>query len=152
MEYIECPQVYKGDKKSLFLAGGISNCPDWQSQIVQLFSKSSLQIALLNPRRKKFDVTNNKLTEEQIVWEYNHLQKADAILFWFPSGDSLCPITLFELGAHLYKSPKKPLFVGCGTKYPRRLDVIIQTRLIRPEIKVVDSIDALVQQVIEHFT
>ena len=52
MKYIEVPEVYKGDEKSLFLAGGISNCPNWQKELVDLLKNK--EIVLLNPLRKKF--------------------------------------------------------------------------------------------------
>ena len=72
------------------------------------------------------------------------LQMADAILFWFCS-ETLQPITLYELGA--WSMSNKPLFVGVHPAYLRSLDVIVQTRLTRPEIHVVDSLQALAAQV-----
>jgi len=33
MIYIESPQRYVGKGKSVFLAGGITNCPNWQQRI-----------------------------------------------------------------------------------------------------------------------
>ena len=69
-----------------------------------------------------------------------HLRLANAIAFWFPP-ETLCPITLFELGA--WSMTDKPLFVGVDPKYQRRLDVKIQTKLVRPEITILESLKDL---------
>ncbi len=122
MSVIECPKIAP---KSLFLAGGITGCPDWQSVMIDLLKDANL--ILFNPRRKEFDINNKNLTEEQINWEYYHLNQADAVLFWFCK-ETLCPITLFELGKCLVL--KKELFVGCDTEYVRVNDVLIQSRLM----------------------
>ena len=54
MQYIEAPHPYPQYVllKSIFLAGGITNCPDWQQQMVQLLHHTDYM--LLNPRRKCF--------------------------------------------------------------------------------------------------
>lgn len=142
MRYIECPEVYEGNERSLFLAGGISNCPIWQPDLVKLLEETDLVI--LNPRRKHFPTDNPNIEEEQINWEYNHLAKASAVSFWFPR-ETLCPITLYELGKQ--SSGKKPLFIGVSPDYQRKKDVEIQTRLIRPEIKIVYSLEDLAEQI-----
>ena len=39
MRYIECPEVYNKNEEtetSIYLAGGITNCPDWQQEILKL--------------------------------------------------------------------------------------------------------------------
>ena len=41
MKYIECPEVYEGNERSLFLAGGISNCPNWQPDLVKLLEDTN---------------------------------------------------------------------------------------------------------------
>ena len=44
MKYIECPQVYKkqGRELSVFLAGGITNCPNWQASLVKLLKDKNV--------------------------------------------------------------------------------------------------------------
>jgi hypothetical protein len=142
MQYIEAPAEYKGKGKSLFLGGGISNCPDWQKEFAALLKNERL--VLLNPRRKEFGKQFQKIMKEQISWEYKHLRKADALIFWFPK-ETLCPITLYELGAHAMTS--KTLFVGMHPKYKRRKDVEIQLKLVRPKIKIVYALKELARQV-----
>jgi hypothetical protein len=136
MKYIQLhPQA---NEAVLFLAGGISNCPDWQSILAAQLETTHW--TLLNPRHADFDSSNTSLAEAQILWEHEHLRLASAIAFWFPS-QTLCPITLYELGA--WSMTQKPLFVGTHPDYARRLDVMVQTRLVRPEIQVTDSLEAL---------
>jgi len=142
MRYIQCPQIYKGGERSLFLAGGISNCPIWQSDLAKLLENTGL--TLLNPRRKHFPKDNLNIEEEQISWEYDHLEKSSAVSFWFPK-ETLCPITLYELGKQ--SSSDKPIFIGVHPEYPRRKDVEIQTRLVRPKIKIVYSLKDLADQI-----
>jgi len=129
-----------GDRDtSIFLAGGITNCPDWQGEIIPLFKSKSLLV--FNPRRS-FMPENAK---EQIVWEFRRLQMIKNILFWFPK-ETLCPITLYELGAaaqHFWKT----LFVGTHPEYQRKLDVETQLGLLRPEIRIVSSLEQLAEQV-----
>jgi hypothetical protein len=72
------------------------------------------------------------------------LHRADAISFWFPC-ETLCPITLYELGA--WSRQDKPIFVGTHPDYKRRLDVQIQTELARPEIQVVHTLSGLANEV-----
>ncbi|MBC7809361.1 MAG: nucleoside 2-deoxyribosyltransferase domain-containing protein [Akkermansiaceae bacterium] len=126
---------------SLFLAGGISDCGDWQSEMIALLADSGW--SLLNPRREVFDVHDATVSEAQIAWEYRYLRQATAVLFWFPP-ETLCPITLFELGGALERSA--PVFVGCHPNFARRDDVRVQVALRRPAVPVVGSLDTLADQ------
>lgn len=142
MIYIEAPKEYYGKGRSIFLAGGITGCRDWQSELVDLLKDE--EITILNPRRKNFPDNNPKASEEQIKWEHIHLRKAKAISFWFPD-ETLCPICLYELGT--WSMTNKQLFIGLDTGYKRRQDVELQTKLVRPEIEIVYSIDSLSKQI-----
>jgi len=140
--YVEAPVAYTGAGPSLFLAGGITDCSDWQAEARKRLAGSGFD--LLNPRRANFPMDDPGAAEEQITWEHDHLRKADAILFWFPAG-AVQPIALYELGA--WSMTGKPLFVGADPGYARRPDVEIQTKLARPGLPVVSDLGALVQQV-----
>ncbi len=142
MKYIECPEIFSGKEKSLFLAGGISGCSNWQQEFV--FLLKDLNLTLLNPRRRFYSENNTNLEQEQIKWEYEHLNKASAVSFWFTE-ETLCPITLYELGKQSANS--KILFIGVHPNYKRRKDVEIQTSLIRPEVKIVYSLQDLANQI-----
>jgi hypothetical protein len=140
MRVVQCPAEAEPDslEPTLFLAGGISNCPDWQSELLEVLRATDWVV--FNPRRVDFDSSNSHLARSQIEWEHRHLRRSSAIAFWFPP-QTLCPITLYELGA--WSMTEKPLFVGVDPMYARRVDVLEQTRLVRPDVRVVDSLEAL---------
>ena len=128
--------------KSVFLAGGITGCPGWQQEMRSLLQDTDL--VLLNPRRAHFPIGDPSAAKEQIAWEWNHLRHANGILFWFPC-ETLCPITLYELGA--WSMTSKPIFVGVHPDYKRRQDVEIQTQLSRPNVVITYSLEDLARQV-----
>jgi hypothetical protein len=142
MQYIEAPQTYDGNETSLFLAGGITGCPDWQflmSTTLQILT----DLVVFNPRRKNF-VMKKDTAREQIVWEHDYLRKATAISFWFPH-ETLCPIVLYELGA--WSMTDKKIFVGVDPGYQRAEDVKIQTALVRPDVQIATELDELAANV-----
>jgi len=141
MHYIEAPQAYHGNEPSLFLAGGITGCPDWQKEMVAKLQ--GLPLVIFNPRRTHFPQHIN-VDREQIEWEYTYLRKATAISFWFPE-ETLCPITLYELGA--WSMSDKKIFLGVHPKYQRIVDIKIQTALVRPDITLVQTLDELSQNI-----
>lgn len=146
--YLEAVTYKKIPDKSLFLAGGITGCWNWQAEIKpHLLTIPGLWI--VNPRRESFDVSNPKETDIQIEWEHHYLDACPNILFWFPE-ETLCPITLFELGK-MAMNPNKTLFVGCHPWYEREKDVVKQLSLIRPEIKVSFDLESLVNDIKKHF-
>ena len=144
MIYVEAPGIHTDRFYSVFMAGGITDCPDWQTDMVGLLKDSHL--TLFNPRRKDFPIHDPGAAQAQIEWEFRYLRRAEAIMFWFPR-ETLCPIVLYELGA--WSNKYKSIFVGTHPDYARRQDVIIQTSLVRPGMKVVDSLEELASQVID---
>lgn len=149
--------------KTLFLAGGISNCPDWQKIAIDLFDKkvSDENLCIINPRRANgIDFNNEHDSTNQILWEHNYLNQAKHILFWFPR-ETVCPITLFELGKYVQKketgrsrdgcSGPANLTISIGThpEYIRKLDVKIQTMLMCDKIKINTDLESLVEDVIK---
>ncbi len=143
MRYVEAPETWDSEQEpgnGIFLAGGISNCADWQSHLTALLDGLSDEYVLLNPRRTQYPADDADAAEEQIRWEHSHLRKADAVVFWF-TPPTLNPITLFEYGKCLVG--RKPSFVGCHPDYARRKDIIIQTGLEKPEQIVVSNLDDL---------
>jgi hypothetical protein len=147
MKYIECPATFEaGDHQyvSVFMGGGISSCPDWQTEMKNLLEPNP-KILLVNPRRSNFDVSNENMAVEQIHWEHDHLHNVNAIMFWFPK-ETLCPITLFELGVHASRH-SNVIFVGCHPEYQRKLDVEVQLSLIRPDVFVHDNLASLASEI-----
>lgn len=120
-------------KKSIFLAGGITGCDDWQSDMIEelqdldnsgLFDLRGLVI--FNPRRDNFDVMDMEVKIEQIRWEHKCLEECDICSFFFPASQSVQPITLYELGKHMNKQIS---VVGIQNGYLRAEDVKIQLAL-----------------------
>lgn len=124
---------------SLFIAGGITDCPEWQTEAIAGLSDTDL--VLFNPRRATFNVRDPQAAPGQIQWEHEMLRQADAIMFWFCE-EALQPIALYELGA--WSMTNKPIFVGAHPNYKRRLDVVHQTQLIRPDIYIAGSLDGVI--------
>jgi len=141
MVYVECPNVSTSNKKSLFLAGGISQCRDWQHLIVSKLH--TFDIVVYNPRRASFDHDNQDVASEQIIWEEEKMRNADIIVFYF-CRETLCPITLYELG--IYNMTSKPIIIGMDPDYSRRIDVEVQTKLKRPEVPIVYGVNNLLKE------
>lgn len=141
MLVVRSPQILP-EKIDLFLAGGISGCPDWQSQAVQLLDSTTGVV--VNPRRVGDLAPDGDMATEQIAWEHDALSRAAVVLFWFPY-QTLCPITLLELGAAMHR-PWQQLFVAAHPQYQRRFDVIEQLRLQRPEVGVSSSLETVIKE------
>lgn len=164
IEAVNHPQNVIVGTPSLFLAGGISGCSDWQADLIdRLKVQMSDQqanygfqenVVIYNPRRADFPIHDPDAAKDQIEWEYEYLQKASAILFWF-APETFNPIVLYELGFYLGKHyaasekfPQKPLFIGVHPEYARKNDVIIQTKLSGHKGKVALTFHDLTEQVI----
>lgn len=139
-KYFEALDEYDkqdGDK-SIFLAGGIVGVSyNWQREMAERLSDSNLIV--LNPRRV-FPEGDPYATTKQIKWEFDHLRKADMILFWFAK-EGLCQTSFYELGA--WSMTDKPLFIGIEPGYVKRGGVEKQTKLARPDVPIVYSLDDL---------
>ncbi|MER6011565.1 nucleoside 2-deoxyribosyltransferase domain-containing protein [Streptomyces bluensis] len=109
---------------------------------MNLFERQGFNGTVLNPRRAHFPVGDPDATPSQVTWEYRHLRKADAILFWFPASPSTQPIALFELGAALERTA--PVAVGCDPGYSRRLDVRLQLAHAAPSAVLHNTLQATV--------
>jgi hypothetical protein len=147
MIYFEAPDTLgvRTDLPSVFLAGGITGCPPWQNTMVELLRDREAdrgELVVINPRRST-EFTED-MADAQIKWEWFHLRMAERLLFWFPSA-TLCPITLYELGA--WSMTDRPMVVGCEPGYARTLDVVTQTGLVRPDVTVVDTLEDLADEV-----
>jgi hypothetical protein len=146
MKVITVLSISKAVNLAIFMAGGVTNCPDWQQEMLELLKDCDLIV--FNPRRNNFPIDDPKATYEQIKWEYERLHEADAVMFWFPC-ETLCPIALFELGAALERD--QAIFIGVHPEYKRRQDVEIQTKLGGSSLvhSIVYSIPDLAEQIVE---
>lgn len=126
---IECPNDIKREdllkrENNLFFAGGITGCPNWQADFATLLQDEDL--VAFNPRRTIWPIDDPNSTEVQVSWEYDYLNKAEAISFWFPK-ETDCPITLYELG--YWSQSAKAIFVGMEPGYSKKNEII--TRPLR---------------------
>jgi hypothetical protein len=159
-QYIEAPNIEQiKHNASLFLGGGITNCSDWQKEVIAALKDKEMTI--VNPRRENFDVTDPSASAAQIDWEYDYLRECNQVMFWF-SSETVCPITLFELGATLERwhyeqwllgqsndpVPPQTIFIGCHPEYKRILDVTHQAR--RKGFGVIVGLENLIKAVKEH--
>lgn len=148
MKFITCPETpdFSGElPKIIFMAGGITGCPDWQSEfqtIIKSHTEISDDFVMVNPRRPNFDVRDPSMSEQQIEWEAKWLERAWLTTFYFPP-DSLCPITLFELGKQLGLG--RNVLVAAHSDYARKIDLVHQLRLMRPDARLISGELPLVQ-------
>jgi hypothetical protein len=135
MQYVEAISEERAVHKSIFLAGGISGCRDWQKELVEKIGDSKCDITVFNPRRKSFDTSSDiKTAFNQIKWEFDRLHGSDIVSYWF-SKETVCPLSLFELGGGLQRR-HQTIVVGIDEGYTKANDVVIQIGLCRPDIKV----------------
>ncbi len=142
MRVIQAPEALDGPELSVYLSGGIPTNDDWHARFIALLADSSL--VLIDPRRINYPWEDPAAVEVQVRWERRHLRQASAILFWFPP-ETLAPITLYELGA--YSMTDKPLFVGVHPDYQRRIDVMVQTGLARPDAPILSTLEELAARI-----
>lgn len=128
----------------VFLGGGITNCPNWQAEVINNFKmydkkfKGELDdLVLLNPRRENFPIDDSNASSEQIAWEFKWLQEMDIFSMYFIGGESDQPICMYELGRnlarmkHIYASDfDDRIIISCDPNYKRATDVKIQLNLM----------------------
>lgn len=128
------------NKPKIFLAGCANT--EWRKEFVEYFKDKD--VILYDPKRSDWNLMDKSATIEQITWEYQHLNNADIIVFWF-NGGSVCPITLLEFG-EWGLARGTPMTVGVSNDYEKRTDIYVQTILAKPTTRIVDSIEELVYE------
>jgi hypothetical protein len=85
-EYSHEVSLPKGE--SIFLAGGITGCQNWQDKVINALCGFG-DITICNPRRNTW-ATDAPADEvrRQIFWEYTYLQSVSQVLFWFSNVNS----------------------------------------------------------------
>lgn len=142
MKIITAPETYKYNESDIkvFLAGGITNCPDWQSKVINYLNNIDFdllsKLVVFNPRRKDFPIHDKSAAFQQIEWEYNMLEKCDIFSIYFSSGESDQPICMYELGRNILRMQMKypvdwqdRIIISVEDGYRRKQDVLIQTGL-----------------------
>lgn len=137
MKIITAPEEYqlRSDEISVFLAGGITNCWNWQQSVLTQLSSSSYltdHLVVFNPRRDNFPIEDPDASRAQIEWEFKYLNQSNIFSMYFTSGQSTQPICMYELGRYLEVNklihPSKSI-ISVESGYVRENDVIIQSEL-----------------------
>lgn len=144
MKVITAPEsLYKGEMPKVFLAGGITNCPWWQNDVIAMLT--NYEGVLYNPRRKNFPIENPNAAKEQIEWEFHALNNSDIFSIWFSNAESDQPICMYELGRHVARLSENinKIVIGIEPGYKREQDVRIQMELVDPSIsnKISDTLE-----------
>ena len=146
MQIIIAPEAFqkKENQIGIFLAGGITNCSEWQNEVIKCLNDMSKyvedgleKLVIFNPRRKNFPMDNPNAAEEQITWEFNFLEKCDIFSIYFDYTEkSDQPICFYELGRNLVKMEikfpedfKERIVISYKENFKRAKDVIIQSNL-----------------------
>lgn len=143
MKIITAPTIYtpKENEISLFLAGGITNCSNWQNEIIQRIERLrpddiDNDLIIYNPRRENFPIHQSSAAEEQINWEFNNLSRMDIFSMYFCAGESDQPICMYELGRYISQMQIRfptdwhhRIIISVENGYRRINDVLIQTKL-----------------------
>ena len=163
---ITAPEAYKpqADDVKIFLAGGITKCPDWQQQVIDLIDKNAPdfvrdRIVLFNPRRKYFDIKKKAESKRQVEWEFKYLEMCDIFTMYFCDSESVQPICMYELGRYITRMQMKYPFraywedrivVASSAKYSRYTDVRIQMDLVGIYVEPyeIDNLEAYVDDII----
>lgn len=142
MNYVEALDRFIPEgNPTMFLAGGITGCPDWQDAVRRSMDLMQTPVTLLNPRRKDFPMDDPNASESQIRWEFDMLLAADLLFFWFCE-ETVQPIVLYELGRWAHTA--KPMALGVHPRYVRRQDVEIQVGLLRPDLEIANTLPELI--------
>lgn len=141
MRIITAPENYVKEPNDIcvFLAGGITNCPDWQSEVLEKLANTTNNdnLVIFNPRRDNFDVKNPNESIIQITWEFKMLEMCDIFSMYF-CGDTESdqPICFYELGRNIARMQMKypgswedRIIVSSDKKFKRYKDVQLQTLL-----------------------
>jgi Arc/MetJ-type ribon-helix-helix transcriptional regulator len=141
MDYVEALNEITEDhpKPYVFLGGGITDCPDWQAQVVEML-KDFPHGTLINPRQSQFDMEDPQGGLKQISWEFDKIWEKCAIFTMWFCKETIGPICLFELGSALGRQRVvnqifaqrfafAAIIVGGDPEYSRKLDVEVQTAL-----------------------
>lgn len=135
MRVITAPEKYVRNEGDIFvfLAGGITGCPNWQETVIDYFKTQSIgsrghiydHLILFNPRRDKFPIGDPDAAWNQIEWEFEALEQCDIFsMFFCGDTNSVQPICFYELGRNLQRMI---------TKYDGKLSDILWHTVITAE-------------------
>ena len=136
-QIITAPSIENAKFISVFLAGGITNCENWQKEIIKELEFED--ITIFNPRQKNFDINDKSASVKQITWEFERLEQMDIFSMYFCNSSSDQPICMYELGRNIIRMQNRfpnnwqdRIIISIESGYKRSQDVIVQTALCAP--------------------
>ena len=144
IQVITAPSIELPKFKSVFLAGGITNCKEWQKEVIEELKNTD--ISIFNPRQEHFDITDKNASYKQIKWEFERLEIMDIFSMYFCNDNSDQPICMYELGRNIVRMQnrfpsdwQKRILISVESGYRREKDVLVQTELISKDIYIIDN-------------
>jgi hypothetical protein len=139
----------------IFLAGGITNCSEWQDEVIKQLELINTNFIVCNPRRKNFPIDDSNAAQEQIEWEFNALEKCSIFTMYFDDSISDQPICFYELGRNIERMKQKfpadykdRIIITCNPNFKRQQDVIIQTHLaLGEDFPIYNTLDEHIQRI-----
>ena len=138
-QIIIAPSIEKPIYIPVFLAGGITNCKEWQKEVIKELEFDD--ISIFNPRQEHFDVTDKSASYKQIVWEFERLEQMGIFSMYFCNDNSDQPICMYELGRNIVRMQNRfprdwqdRIVISVEEGYRRKTDVVIQTQLCAPQL------------------
>ena len=153
MKIYTAPEIYKREANDIciFLAGGITNCDNWQDTVIDRLSKSSSNnnMVVFNPRRDNFPIGNPNESVKQITWEFKYIEESDIFSMYFCNANYDQPICMYELGRNIVRMQEKypnswqdRIIITVEPGYKRAKDVEIQVALAtNGKLKIRDDIN-----------
>lgn len=133
-QVITAPSIEIPMFTSVFLAGGITNCKEWQKEVIENLEYED--VSLFNPRQEHFDVSDKTASYKQILWEFERLEEMNIFSMYFCNDNSDQPICMYELGRNIIRIQnrfpsdwEKRIVISVEDGYRRKSDVFIQTEL-----------------------
>jgi len=138
-QIIIAPSIEKPKFISLFLAGGITNCKNWQDEVIKELEFED--VSIFNPRQINFNINDKSASFKQISWEFERLEQMEIFSMYFCESSSDQPICMYELGRNIIRMQnrfpfdwQKRIVIGIEENYKRKQDVVIQLSLCAPTI------------------
>jgi hypothetical protein len=151
---IEKYEKQSSDEIFTFLAGGITNCKEWQDAVLNKLNGFEIDnnLIIFNPRRKNFPINDPTASFEQIKWEFVYLEQCDIFSIYFDGPvQSDQPICFYELGRNIERMKMKfpddwdkRIIITGNYQFKRIDDVVIQTMLAsngKIKVNVFDNFD-----------
>lgn len=133
-QIITAPSIEIPKFTSVFLAGGITNCKEWQKTVIEELAFED--VSIFNPRQEHFDVSDKNASYKQILWEFERLEKMDIFSMYYCNDNSDQPICMYELGRNIVRMQnrfpsdwERRIVISVEDGYRRQTDVLIQTEL-----------------------